>query len=337
MEQVLSQAAAWQDSRATVTRVTSLGATASLPIRDRWKDPVGVDERSFPGSTATGLINDSRFFTSSACPKNPTGRRHLRSGFFITIMRSTRSIPAVSLKSVAYRYRLPRPSDRPTAGPLAGRTWLADLPVESVGGSTVAETVDAKIQRLEAILFLAREPLSSRKLSQYANLADGTEARTLVHQLNSRLDDAGRAFRVREVAGGFQLTTRPKFAKWLRRLEHIPAHERLSAPSMETLAVVAFRQPVVRAEIEAIRGVSCGEILNQLMNRDLIRVGGRSDELGRPYLYNTTKRFLQVFGLRSLSDLPQANLFGATPDHSPTEPGSTSDDEQEKPTNDLGG
>ena len=249
-------------------------------------------------------------------------------------MRSTRSIPAVSLKSVATRYQ-GYGCGRP-ARPLASRTWHADVPIGSIGSESDTETIEAKVHRLEAILFLAREPLSSRKLSQYANLADGTEARTLVHQLNSRLDDAGRAFRVREVAGGFQLTTRPKFAKWLRRLEHVPAHERLSAPSMETLAVVAFRQPVVRAEIEAIRGVSCGEILNQLMNRDLIRVGGRSDELGRPYLYNTTKRFLQVFGLRSLSDLPQVNLFGMTPDNSPpTVPGSVSDvNEHEKPTND---
>ena len=237
------------------------------------------------------------------------------------------------------RYRVSRFGHALQVLPLASRTWQIDLPIGSPGGLPDTETIDAKIRRLEALLFLAREPLSSRKLSQYANLADGTEARTLVLQLNSRLDEAGRAFRVREVAGGFQLTTRPKFAKWLRRLEHIPAHERLSAPSMETLAVVAFRQPVVRAEIEAIRGVSCGEILNQLMNRDLIRVGGRSDELGRPYLYNTTKRFLQVFGLRSLSDLPQVNLFGTTPNSSPpTVPGSASEaSEHEKPTNDLGG
>ena len=82
---------------------------------------------------------------------------------------------------------------------------------------------------------------------------------------------------------------------------------------METLAVVAFRQPVIRAEVEAIRGVSCGEILQQLMSRDLIRVGGRSEELGRPYLYSTTKRFLQVFGLRSLDDLPQSARFAAAP------------------------
>ena len=160
-----------------------------------------------------------------------------------------------------------------------------------------------------AVLFLAKEPLPSRKLSQYSNLADGTEARTLVTRLNSQLDSQGRAFRVESVAGGYQMVTRPKFAKWLRRLEYMPGEVRLSAPAMETLSVVAYRQPVLRADVEAIRGVSCGEILNQLLNHDLIRIGGRSDELGRPYLYNTTRRFLQLFGLRNLDELPRPKSF----------------------------
>ena len=119
-------------------------------------------------------------------------------------------------------------------------------------------------------------------------------------------DETGRAFRVEQIGGGFRLLTRRRFAPWLRRLVHVPPLERLSAPAMETLAVVAYRQPVLRAEIEAIRGVSCGEILRQLMDRDLVRIGGRSDELGRPYLYTTTKRFLQLFGLQSLEELPRA-------------------------------
>jgi segregation and condensation protein B len=163
----------------------------------------------------------------------------------------------------------------------------------------------AKIPQLEAILFLAREPLTSRKLSQHANLADGTQARTLIRQLNRKLDNLGRSFRVEEVAGGFQLVTRSKFAPWLRRLEHLPRETRLSAPAMETLAVVSYRQPVIRADIEAVRGVGCGEILNQLLNRDLVRISGRSEELGRPYLYSTTKTFLRLFGLRSLDELPR--------------------------------
>jgi segregation and condensation protein B len=163
------------------------------------------------------------------------------------------------------------------------------------------------LSRLEAILFFAREPLNSRKLSQYANLADGTQARTLVRRLNERYDAAGRAFRVERVAGGYQLLTRRAFSPWLRRLAHVPHETRLSAPALETLAVIAYRQPVGRADIEAIRGVNCGEILRQLLERDLVRIAGRGLELGRPYLYATTKRFLELFGLNHTDDLPRAS------------------------------
>ena len=163
---------------------------------------------------------------------------------------------------------------------------------------------DEQLAGLEAVLFLSQQPQTSRKLAQLAGLADGTKARTLVRTLNRRYDAEGSAFRVEEVAGGFQLMTRSKFAPWLRRLHSAPAEVRLSAPAMETLAVVAYRQPVLRAEIEAIRGVQSGEVLRQLIERDLVRIVGRSDELGRPFLYGTTKQFLQVFGLRHLDELP---------------------------------
>ncbi|QDU97355.1 SMC-Scp complex subunit ScpB [Lignipirellula cremea] len=174
-------------------------------------------------------------------------------------------------------------------------------------GESAANDDEKKLRRLEAVLFLAREPLNSRKLSQYATLADGTEARTLVRLLNRKYDQAGRAFKVAELGGGFQLLTRSIFSKWLQRLPHVPTALRLSSPTMETLAVVAYRQPVLRVDIEAIRGVSCGELLRQLMERDLVKIGGRSEELGRPYLYATTGRFLRMFGLRSLNDLPRAD------------------------------
>jgi len=167
---------------------------------------------------------------------------------------------------------------------------------------------------LEGVLFLAREPLSTRKLAQFAGLADGTEARTLVRKLNDLYDAEGCAFRVEEVAGGLQLMSRPKFAPWLRRLQAVPVEIRLSSPALETLAVVAYRQPVLRAEIEAIRGVQCGEILRLLMERDLVRIVGRSEELGRPFLYGTTRLFLQVFGLRHLDELPRPELLdGVSP------------------------
>jgi segregation and condensation protein B len=160
--------------------------------------------------------------------------------------------------------------------------------------------------RLEAVLFLSREPIAPRKLAQLANLTDGTEARTLLESLRKRYDERGCAFQVVQVAGGYQLLSRPEFATWLRAQAGHAESIRLSPPALETLAVVAYRQPVFRAEVEAIRGVACGEILRQLMDRDFVRIVGRSEELGRPLWYGTTKRFLQAFGLCNLDQLPWA-------------------------------
>ncbi len=172
---------------------------------------------------------------------------------------------------------------------------------------------DERIARLEAVLFISREPLSTRKLAQLAGLADGTEARTCVGRLNQIYEATLSAFRVESVAGGFQLLTRPRYSPWLRRLHQSRVETRLSSPAAETLAIIAYRQPVVRAEIEAIRGVKCGEIVRQLMERDLVRIAGKSEELGRPFLYATTRRFLQVFGLRDLDELPRAEKLRASP------------------------
>ncbi len=178
----------------------------------------------------------------------------------------------------------------------------------SGGGRDAAEATEDDPQqrqmRLEAVLLVAKSPLSTRKLAQLALLADGTEARTLIRRLNQLYDDLGRAVRIEHVAGGYRMLTRAAYAPWLARLAHLPSAIRLSSPMMETLAVVAYRGPVSRADIEAIRGVACGELLRQLMERDLIRISGRSEELGRPYLYDTTKQFLQLFGLPSVDALP---------------------------------
>ncbi len=162
-----------------------------------------------------------------------------------------------------------------------------------------------ELRRVEAVLFLAKDPVNSRKLSQLAGLTDGTQARTLIRQLNQNLDHCGRAFKVQVVAGGFQLRTRPAFDSWLSRLAQTPRAIRWSVPAMETLAVVAYRQPVLKADIEAIRGVGCGELLRQLLDRGMVRIAGRSNDLGNPYLYGTTKRFQEVFGLSSLDALPR--------------------------------
>ena len=168
------------------------------------------------------------------------------------------------------------------------------------------QSTEVKCRILEAVLLIAKEPLSARKLAAMAGLIDPTQARTLARRLNEQYDSIGHAFRIEEIAGGMQLLTRPQFAPWIRRLEHVPGEILLSQGMLETLAIVAYRQPTLRAEIEAIRGVTCDEVLRQLMQRDMIRICGRLEELGRPYLYGTTKRFLQLFGLQSLDLLPRA-------------------------------
>jgi segregation and condensation protein B len=177
-------------------------------------------------------------------------------------------------------------------------------PAEVRLAAAQVDTPAAKLARLEAALFLAREPLSTRKLAELADLADGTEARSLVRELSKRLKRRGSAMAPVEVAHGVLLMTRPQLADWMAKNHGASEDIRLSAPALETLAVAAYRQPATRADIEAIRGVQCGEILRVLMERDLLRIVGRSEELGRPFLYGTTRRFLQVFGLGRLEQLP---------------------------------
>jgi segregation and condensation protein B len=161
-----------------------------------------------------------------------------------------------------------------------------------------------ELARLEATLFLAREPLSTRRLAKLAGLPDGTRARTLLKELKELHEAAGSAFRVEAVAGGFRLLTRTPFGPWVRRFTGSAPQTRLSTAALETLAIVAYRQPVTRAEIEAIRGVGCEEMLRQLMERDLAAIGGRTEDLGRPNVYVTTRRFLEAFGLSRIEDLP---------------------------------
>lgn len=228
------------------------------------------------------------------------------------LRRTEQCEPALRLGSVAARYApfsftygVLRKKPRSPA------SWLPASAEQSLPQffSDCTAPRDADLANLEAVLFLARAPLSSRKLAQLAGLPDGTRARTLLLRLNESYDAAASAFRVEEFAGGYQLLTRPCFAPWLRRMCEVPVEVRLSSPALETLAIVAYRQPVLRAEVEAIRGTQCAELLRQLMDRDLVRIVGRSEELGRPFRYGTTPRFLQVFGLRSLDELPRSGTL----------------------------
>jgi segregation and condensation protein B len=163
------------------------------------------------------------------------------------------------------------------------------------------------LTKIEAVLFLARDPVPGRRLLQLADVPEGTRVRGLVKKLNARYDNQPSAFRIYEVAGGFQLRTRPHFVPWLARLHSIPVEIRLSPSAMETLTIIARKQPVLRAAVEKIRGVQCGEILRQLMEQDLIKITGKSNDLGRPFLYGTTKRFLQLFGMNRIEEISLEN------------------------------
>jgi segregation and condensation protein B len=165
---------------------------------------------------------------------------------------------------------------------------------------------EPRLAQVEAALMASDEPLTLRKLTAAAGLSDGAQTRKLVQRLRALYEQDGSAFQVEELAGGFQLLTRPEYHPWLARLRRGAAEVRLSPAARETLAIVAYRQPITRADVEAVRGVQNSELLRQLMEKGLVRIAGRDDSLGRPVLYGTTKKFLQAFGLKSLRELPQA-------------------------------
>jgi segregation and condensation protein B len=230
----------------------------------------------------------------------------------------TRTILSRALLKASSSVRSPLPwTDRLVRTP---RRWglrsarvKADRPAEVPGARS------AKLARVEAALFAAGDPLSTRRIAEVANLADGTEARLLLQELNALYDADGAAFTLENVAGGWQIRTRPQFAPWLAKLHAARQESRLSQPALETLAVVAYRQPILRADIEAVRGVACGEMLRHLIDRGLVRIVGHHDSLGRPLLYGTTRRFLEHFGLADLSELPLAEQLRA-PASAPAKP-----------------
>lgn len=161
-------------------------------------------------------------------------------------------------------------------------------------------------QLIEAALFAADRPLTLDELGALDPDADQADVRTAVDGLREHYDFDGHAVEVVELAGGWQILTRAAFASAIERAQAAQRTSRLSPATLETLATIAYRQPVGRAEIEEIRGVNAGGVLRTLQERSLIEVVGRSEGLGRPLLYGTTPRFLELLGLRDLSDLPRA-------------------------------
>ena len=161
-----------------------------------------------------------------------------------------------------------------------------------------------RLARLEAALLISEGASPAKKLAQIARLIDVREVQQLIQVLNDGYDRTRSAFRIEQTAAGYILMTRASLSPWLDRLHNRQAEMKLSAPMMETLTIVAYQQPVTRADVEAIRGVQSAEMIRQLMDRGLLRIGGEDDSLGRPFLYETTRQFLSMFGLRKLEDLP---------------------------------
>jgi segregation and condensation protein B len=192
---------------------------------------------------------------------------------------------------------------------------------------------------VEAILFASQKPLSAKELStMFKGAADAAkdnpaiacfakvgvaQIREAIYHLERDYEATARSFEVRESAAGWQLVTRADFAPWLRQIFPENRHARLSAPAMETLAIIAYRQPITRADLEAVRGVAVDGVMQTLLDRGLVRIAGRADISGRPLLYETTQFFMEHFGLKNLDELPNASELrrvAQPPAASPAEP-----------------
>lgn len=158
---------------------------------------------------------------------------------------------------------------------------------------------------VEALLFSTDTPLSAQRLADIVGVGKPADIERQIQTLNGIYTERGSSFRIEAIAKGYRMMTLPVYNHWLARLHKERADSRLSQAALETLAIVAYKQPILRADIEAIRGVAVGDMLVRLREMNLVRIVGRAEEVGRPLLYGTTTRFLEIFGLHTLSDLPK--------------------------------
>ena len=165
-------------------------------------------------------------------------------------------------------------------------------------------------QIIEALLFASDKPLTLLQIKEVLEELNANAIKSLIAQLKKEYTDSKRSFNISEVAGGYQVATDAQFASWLAKLYQKSRAEKLSHPALETLAVIAYRQPIARLEIEDVRGVNVDGVLRTLLERSLVKVSGRKQIAGRPFLYGTTRQFLEAFGLQSLGDLPKLEEFG---------------------------
>ncbi|UCC98290.1 MAG: SMC-Scp complex subunit ScpB [Phycisphaerales bacterium] len=165
---------------------------------------------------------------------------------------------------------------------------------------------------VEAVLFASDEPLPDARLANIVETS-AKQVRECIENLNNKYRANNSAFRVEQIAGGYQMLTLSPYNHWLKKLLRVRSDNKLSPAALETLAIIAYKQPVIRADVEAIRGVAVGEVIRSLCYKGLVKIVGRAEVLGRPMLYGTTKRFLEVFGLNTLKDLPKVEELKKPP------------------------
>lgn len=164
---------------------------------------------------------------------------------------------------------------------------------------------------IENLLFITDRPLKATRIAEVVESVNAKQALALIQELSKEYEQTGRAIRILEIGGGFQMVTKPEYGRWVRRLYNEKMTTRLSNAALETLAIIAYKQPVTRAEMEVIRGVDVAAPLEKLLERGLVRVLGKRDTIGRPMVYGTTDEFLRLFGLNKISELPDLQVFAA--------------------------
>ena len=196
----------------------------------------------------------------------------------------------------------------PAAGPAIAADAAVEVPIDPTRLPLTADEMPLA-QVIEALLFSTDTPLSLGKLAETTGLDSTKPVKLCIEQLNQSYEQRQAAYRIEERASGYQLLTLPQYAEYIERLVRKKDEGRLTPASLETLAIIAYKQPILRVDIEAIRGVACGEVLRSLMEHNMVKIVGRAEIIGRPMLYGTTRYFLEVFGLASVKDLPKSDIL----------------------------
>lgn len=183
-----------------------------------------------------------------------------------------------------------------------------DTPEVKPQPELVDTTADAK-KIIETLLFITDRPVKPGRLAEVVETVSAKQVLAIIEELTREYAQTGRAVQIVEVGGGFQMATKPEYGRWVRKLYNEKMTTKLSNAALETLAIIAYKQPITRAEMESIRGVDVAGPLERLLERGLVRVVGKKDTIGRPMVYGTTDEFLRMFGLNKVSELPDLQVF----------------------------